>query len=241
MKTSLSVLLQEWHRELGQRPYRVVAFGSSNTEIAWHSEGRHGWPCWLACTMRMNVGQHVTFINAGISGNNAAQLIGRIQGDVLELRPHLVIITIGGNDYFQQRPLADFAADLRSLEATLREAGAAVAFQTYYAFLPEAGFGLTQYMDVVRQVAESTGAALIDQYSWFLPWQQNDLPGYRTIMRDPAHLKPVGNALFGTLAGRACGLPDPVFPDDLREVVREHLNQMAKFVVLPNQIKESGR
>ena len=34
-------------------------------------------------------------------------------------------------------------------------------------------------------------------------------------MRDPAHLRPGGNALFGTLAGRVCGCSDPVVPPDL--------------------------
>ena len=81
--------------------------------------------------------------------------------------------------------------------------------------VPEAGAGFTAYMDVVRKVAATTDTALIDQYSWFLSWQQEDLEAYRAIMRDHAHLKPIGNALFATLAGRACGLWDPAFPPDL--------------------------
>lgn len=211
----LPLLMKAWRAKRGQESFRVVAFGASNTEIGWSCEGRHGWPCWLSCIFRASVGQHVQSMNAGIGGNTAKDLLGRIHRDVLPIHPHLVVITIGGNDYFQQHTLADFAANLRQLEAILREAGAVVAFQTYYAMLPEAGPGFADYMEVVRQVATSTGAGLIDQYSWFSAWQQEDLAAYRTIMRDPAHLKPVGNALFGTLAGRVFGCWDPAVPPDL--------------------------
>ena len=211
----LPLLMKQWRAKLGQESFRFVAFGSSNTEIGWGSAGRHGWPCWLSCIIRASVGQHVQMMNAGIGGNTAVNLLGRINGDVLAIHPHLVIITIGGNDYFQNHTLTDFAANLRKLETILRGAGAVVAFQTYYGMLPETGDGFAAYMDVVRQVATATGSGLIDQYSWFSAWQKADPTTYRTIMRDPAHLKPIGNALFGTLAGRVFGCSDPVVPPDL--------------------------
>ena len=207
--------MKTWRARPGLESYRVVAFGSSNTEIGWHSDGRHGWPCWLACIFHASVGHYVQTLNAGIGGNTAGDLLNRIQRDVLPVRPQLVIITVGGNDYFKRQPLAEFAANLHKLESILRETGAVVVFQTYYAFLPEAGAGFIEYMDVVRKVAATTGAGLIDQYAWFQGWQQHDLATYRTIMRDPAHLKPIGNALFGTLAGRTFGLWDPAVPPDL--------------------------
>ena len=212
---NLRDLMKQWRTREAAETHRVVAFGSSNTAIGWHSDGRHGWPCWLACIFRASIGQRTQTLNAGIGGDTAANLLQRVHSDVLPIRPHLVIVTVGGNDFFQRRPPADFEADLRSLDSILRTAGAAVAFQTYYAFLPEAGDGFTAYMDVVRRVAATTDTALIDQYAWFLPWQQSDPDGYRAIMRDPAHLKPIGNAVFATLAGRTCGLWDPAFPPDL--------------------------
>ena len=208
-------LMKQWRAQAGQTGVRVVAFGSSNTEIGWHSEGRHGWPCWLACIFRASLGQHIQTLNAGIGGDTAASLLKRIDRDVLPIRPHLAIITIGGNDHFQKHSLSDFEANLRQLESILRTAGAAVAFQTYYALLPESDLGFASYMEVVRTVARSTEAGLIDQFAWFSAWQQHDPATYRTIMRDGAHLKPVGNALFGMMAGRVCGCGDPALPADL--------------------------
>lgn len=227
-------LMSFWRSQKGRASFRVVAFGSSNTEIGWHSDGRHGWPCWLSCILRASVGQHVQTMNAGIGGNTAADLLGRIQGDVLDARPHMVVVTIGGNDYFQKHPLATFEANLRKIESILTSAGAAVVFQTYYAMLPEAGEGISDYMNIVRKVARDTGSGLIDQYSWFLPWRDSDLATYRTIMRDGAHVKPIGNALMGTLAGRVLGLWDPAMPPDMP--IYDHIPALEKFGAPPRNI-----
>jgi lysophospholipase L1-like esterase len=221
--TSLPAMMKQWQQANGRQAFRTVAFGASNTEIGWHSQGHHGWPCWLSCAIRATVGRRAWMLNAGIGGDTAAGLRARVDEDVLTIQPHFVIITIGGNDFFQRRPLEQFEDDLRSLHATLRGAGAVVAFQTYYAFLPEAGEGLGDYMNAVRNVAAASGAGLIDQYAWFLRLRDHDLPRYREIMLDGAHLKPAGNALFGTMAARVCGAYDPVYPDEMKRPVAERL------------------
>ncbi|MEI7437651.1 MAG: GDSL-type esterase/lipase family protein [bacterium] len=230
---NLPELMKEWRAQCGKRSYRWLALGSSNTEVGAHSEGRHGWPCWLSIMIRAAVGQHVQMMNAGISGNTTANLLGRLEGDVLEVHPHLVVVTVGGNEFLQHRTLAEFESNLLQLELRLRQAGIPVAFQTYYSPLLEAGEGLADYMNVVRAVAKSTGSALIDQFSWFLPWCQQEPATYRTIMRDPMHLRPVGNALFGTLAGRVCGLRDPDFPPDMGPAICERLADMQRFTAIP--------
>ena len=196
----LPELIKSWHAAGNDQVNRVVAFGSSNTIIGTHNEGRHSWVGWLA-----------------------ADLVARVDGDEVAVQPHLVIITIGGNDSGHGRSLADFEADLRSLEKTLHQASALVVFQTYYALLPDWGNDVTKHMEVERRVAATTGAGLIDQYAWFLPWLQSDLAGYRTIMCDPGHLNALGNCLFGTLAARCFGIPDPPLPPDMQQPIADRL------------------
>ncbi|MEI8062698.1 MAG: SGNH/GDSL hydrolase family protein [Verrucomicrobiota bacterium] len=207
---------------------RIVAFGSSNTIIGTHNEGRHSWACWLTFALQQSVKQRVWVLNTGIGGNTAADLVARVDGDVVAVHPHLVIITIGGNDSGRGRPLPDFEADLRSLEKTLQEAGALVVFQTYYALLPEVGHDVTKHMEVERRVAESTGAGLIDQYAWFHPWLKSDPTGYRAIMKDPGHLNALGNALFGIIAARCFGVSDPPLPADMQQSVADGLTVLER-------------
>ena len=189
--------------------------------------------------MQQSVKQRVWILNSGIGSNTAADLCSRVAGDVVTVQPHLVIITIGGNDSGRGRPVADFEADLRSLEKTLREAGARVVFQTYYALLPEVGHDVTRHMEVARRVAQSTGAGSIDQYAWFLPWLKSDRAAYRTIMKDPGHLNALGNALFGILAARVFGLPDPPLPADLQQSVTDPL-EILEHCDAPPQVPRLG-
>ena len=231
--TPLPELMKSWRAAGNNQVNRVVAFGSSNTILGTHNEGRHSWVCWLAFAMQQSVKQRVWILNTGIGGNTAADLCARVTGDVVAVQPHLVIITIGGNDSGRGRPVADFEADLRSLEKTLREAGSLVVFQTYYSLLPEVGHDVTKHMEVERRVAQSTGAGLIDQYAWFQPWIKSDLAAYRAIMKDPGHLNALGNALFGILAARVFGLPDPPLPADLQQPLADRLAILERFGAPP--------
>ena len=235
----LPELIQSWRAAGNEQVNRVVAFGSSNTSLGTHNEGRHSWVCWLAFALQQSVKQRIWVINIGIGGNTAADLVARVTGDVVAVQPHLVIITIGGNDSGRGRPLADFEADLRSLEKTLREAGALVVFQTYYALLPDWGNDVTKHMEVERRVAQTTGAGLIDQYAWFQSWLKSDPVTYRTIMRDPGHLNALGNALFGILAARVFGLPDPPLPADMQQPVTERLAALERCGA-PQQVRAAG-
>ena len=163
----------------------------------------------------------------------AADLCARVTGDVVAGQPHLVIITIGGNDSGRGRSVAGYEADLRSLESTVRQAGALVVFQTDYALLPELGHDVTKHMEVERRVAQSTGAGLIDQSAWFQPWAKSDLAAYRAIMKDPGHLNALGNALFGILAARVFGLPDPPLPADMQQPIADRLAILERFDAPP--------
>lgn len=63
----LDSLIENW-KEKPHKPRRVIAFGSSNTELHWHSLGHFNWFSWLSGAMREWIGRHVTTINSGIGG-----------------------------------------------------------------------------------------------------------------------------------------------------------------------------
>ena len=235
----LPELMKRWQASGNAQAHRIVAFGSSNTILGTHNEGRHSWVCWLAFALQQTVKQRVWILNAGIGGNTAADLCARVTGDVVAVQPHLVIITIGGNDSGHGRTLAEFESDLRSLESTLHQAGTLVVFQTYYALLPEVGHDVTQHMNVMRRVAVATDAGLIDQYAWFLPWLKSDPTGYRAIMKDAGHLNALGNALFGAFAARSFGVPDPPFPPDMDQPVTDRLAALERHGA-PHRVPGAG-
>ena len=77
----------------------------------------------------------VRVVNRGIGGDTSAGALKRLQGDVLDERPDVVVILLGGNDTGQKRPQADVKADLETIVRKVKGAGAKVLL-LQYAVLP---------------------------------------------------------------------------------------------------------
>ena len=65
-------ITRNWRKKRKEKAVRVIAFGSSNTELHWHSVGAFNWFSWLTCALREWIGRHVTTINQGFSGETAS-------------------------------------------------------------------------------------------------------------------------------------------------------------------------
>ena len=110
---------------------RIVAFGSSNTERRIH--GLH-WFDWLDLGIKQTYGRVHHCINAGLGGDTSRGLLQRFDEDVALYQPHVVFITIGGNDAKPDSGIdaVEFRRNLRQLQSRIRFLDAAVVFQTYY-------------------------------------------------------------------------------------------------------------
>jgi lysophospholipase L1-like esterase len=127
----LESIMNKWKLN-PQKPIRVVAFGSSNTELHWHSLGHFNWFSWLSSALREWVGRHVTLINQGINGETSKDLLKRIDRDVLSFNPDLVIITIGGNDTWKELTIQEYQDYLTQIVEKIRDIKALPVLQTYY-------------------------------------------------------------------------------------------------------------
>ena len=101
---------------------RVAAFGDSLT----FNNGRLKWKHWTEILMeRFNL----EIINAGVGGDTTAKGLKRIQSDVLEHNPDIVLINFGMNDhvkagqYVEIVSLADYERNLRKMIELVRTAG----------------------------------------------------------------------------------------------------------------------
>ena len=183
---------------------RILAFGSSNTER--FLTGMH-WLDVVELAVRDTYGRVHHCINAGVGGDTSRDLLRRYEADAAPYRPHLTIITIGGNDSSPERdlPADEFAENLRELYRRFREAGSEVVFQTYYAPDPARHGNLPpfyRYMDVVRAVAQQTGAGLVDHLARWEPFRQAHPERYLAMMQDCFHVNARGNLVLGLLTAR---------------------------------------
>lgn len=236
----LESLLYEWKLN-PQKPIRVLAFGSSNTELHWHSLGHFNWFSWLSSALREWSGRHITTINQGVNGETSKDLLKRIDRDVLSFNPDLVIITIGGNDAWKGLTIQEYQKFLTQAVEKIKEIKALPVLQTYYCLLynqmDKIFQRFPQIVEVNRSLSNEMKIPLIDQYKYFLPFYENDPNTYSDLMLDGLHVNPLGNAIMGIIACRSFSLPDPIFFDkSFWNKVKEYLLKMGKYIELPSKI-----
>lgn len=93
----------------------IVAFGDSLVTGYGASEGGD-----IFTNLSNRIG--VPIYNLGVSGDTSARALARIQG-VLERKPDIVVVLVGGNDALQGVPVAETEATIGTILSTLKSAG----------------------------------------------------------------------------------------------------------------------
>lgn len=95
-------------------------------------------------------------INAGIDSDTSADGLKRLDADVLEKDPRLVIIEFGGNDFIKGLPMEETAANIRAMADRIQAKGAMVAI-----FDVSSGMIMGNYRSVLRDIALEKQAIFI--------------------------------------------------------------------------------
>lgn len=214
---------------------RVAAFGSSNTQR--YQPGMH-WFDYVELGFKNSFGGGCgQFINSGISGNTTQDLLNRFEQELALFKPHLVIMTIGGNDANPERNITPekFRDNLLELERKISDLGAQIIFQTYYACDLENidhqyAVSLEKYMQIIREVAEQTGHLLMDHFARWEKLRRANGAIYRLLMKNPMHVNSSGNMVMGLDLARNLGLTINEVEECCREglFVQTLLDQLGK-------------
>ena len=154
-------------------------------------------------------GMNIEVIGAGVSGNKVPDLQKRLQRDVLDKHPTLVVIYIGINDVWhwvtpglKGTTKEDFESGLKSIIASIQNAGARVVLCTP-SVIGEKKDGLNpedpmlgEYSDISRRVAKETGSTLCDLRNAFVGYLKTHNPGNEEkgiLTVDRVHLNDEGN------------------------------------------------
>lgn len=180
---------------------RFVAFGSSNTERRIH--GLH-WFDWLDLGLKQTYGRVHHCINAGLGGDTSQGLLKRFEEDVVLYQPHVVLVTIGGNDANPESGInaSTYQANLQYLVALIRDLGAVPVLQTYYAadihnLGQQHGDQFLQFMEIVRATALGTQTPLVDHHRRWEPLRLKHPDLYHQLMIDALHVNALGNMVLG--------------------------------------------
>ncbi|MET8863952.1 GDSL-type esterase/lipase family protein [Nonomuraea sp. NPDC004580] len=138
---------------------RLVAAGASMTQGSLGAD-------WVGAVRARHPAYEV--VNAGVNGNKVADLLARVETDVVACRPAAVTLLIGTNDVRDDVPPDRYRADLRTLVERVTTTGARVALMS----LPPLGedldtgpnLRLPAYNAAIKEVAAATGADYLPLY-----------------------------------------------------------------------------
>ena len=151
----------------------IICFGDSLT-YGTGAVGNKSYPAQLSAM----IGQPV--INAGIPGNTTADGLKRLETDVLEKSPRIVLITLGGNDLKNGvRKDVAFMNLKTTIEAIQAEGGLVVLGGVKFIILDK-GYG-----EMYKKLAKETDIILI-------PNILSGLIGKDKYMSDPIHPNTAG-------------------------------------------------
>ena len=180
-------------------PAQVVCFGDSIT--------KRGYPEELGQLLGVAV------INAGVGGNTTTAALRRMQRDVLDLKPSVVVICFGTNDSRVDAPKVHvtvdaYTANLRQMLARCAEIPARVVLCTVPPINPEPYFQrhakpafdelgglpaiLERYRAAVRRLGAELGVPVVD-----LGQQLPATPAW--LSADGVHPAPAGNTILAQL------------------------------------------
>lgn len=127
----------------------IVAFGDSLTYGTGAARGQD-WPSVVARKC------HCDIINKGIPGETTEGALARLDKDVLNLKPRLVIVGLGGNDMLQRLPRDRMIENLKEIITQIQQSGAMVALVGLKGFPLDNGTGASY-----KRLARETGSIYI--------------------------------------------------------------------------------
>jgi acyl-CoA thioesterase-1 len=136
-------------KNINSKGKNIVCFGDSIT-FGYGAEPAADYPSALA---RMT---GIPVINAGIDGDTSTEALKRIESDVLDREPLLVIVEFGGNDFLRKIPQEVTLNNMRQMIDEIQVYGAMVAVTDI-----STGILLKQYRSPFYNLAREKGAIFI--------------------------------------------------------------------------------
>ena len=194
-----------------QKKTKVIFFGDSITELGVKEKPYKGYVLVADSLCKAeNKSEQFELVGSGISANKVYDLYLRLEEDVLDKNPDVVVIYIGVNDVWHKTIRGTgtdpdkfekfYVAILKKLKArsikSILCTPAVVGEKTDYSN-PLDG-DLNRYSNIIRDIAQKNGLPLIDLRKKFLDYNKINNTGNKEkeiLTYDGVHLNTLGNQL----------------------------------------------
>jgi lysophospholipase L1-like esterase len=187
------------------QPVVIVAFGSSSTAGYGASSPEFNYPNRLAAQLRRQYpSADITVINSGRGGEDAPEMMKRLQTSVIDAHPDLVIWQVGTNAVLRNLDPGETGKLVEEGIARIRAAGADLVLVDlqYSPRVTEHGESASKMVKLLGRVAELRHVGIFPRFEVMREWhERQDLPIESFVFSDGLHMNDWGYACFAQLLG----------------------------------------
>src|SRR3982074_1112636 len=187
------------------RPVTIVAFGSSSAAGYGTSSPEFTYPNRLAAQLRRQYPNTIiAVINRGVGGEDAPEMMKRLQSDVIDARPDLVIWQVGTNAVLRNLDPAATAAMVEDGVARIQAGGADVVLvdPQYSPKVTEHPESASKMVKLLGKVAQLRHVGIFPRFEVMRDWHDRQaLPIDSFVIADGLHMNDWGYACFAQLLG----------------------------------------
>jgi lysophospholipase L1-like esterase len=187
------------------QPVVIVAFGSSSTQGYGTTAPEFTYPNRLATQLRRQYpGADITVINSGRGGEDAPEMMKRLQTSVIDAHPDLVIWQVGTNAVLRNLDPDETGKMVEDGVARIQAAGSDVVLVDlqYSPRVTEHPDSASRMVKLLGRVAHLHHVGIFPRFEVMRDWHERQaLPIDSFVISDGLHMNDWGYACFAQLLG----------------------------------------
>lgn len=187
------------------QPVVIVAFGSSSTWGYGATTPDYNYPNRLAAQLRRQYPTaDISVVNAGKGGEDAPEMMARLQTSVIDLHPDLVIWQVGTNAVLRNLDPGETAKLVEEGITRIQAVNSDVVLidPQYSPRVNEHAESAGKMMNLLNKVAELRKVGLFPRFAVMKDWHEKQaIPIENFVIPDGLHMSDWGYACFAQLLG----------------------------------------
>lgn len=187
------------------KPVVIVAFGSSSTEGYGSTAPEFTYPNRLAAQLhRAYPSANITVLNRGRGGEDAPEMMARLQSEVINSKPDLVIWQVGTNAVLRNLDPGETSKMVEDGVARIQAAGADLVLvdPQYSPLVNTRPEGTSKMVSLLHKVAELRKVGIFPRFEVMKEWHEGQQMAFDSfVIADGLHMNDWGYACFAQLLG----------------------------------------
>jgi lysophospholipase L1-like esterase len=187
------------------QPVVIIAFGSSSTEGYGSTAPEFTYPNRLAAQLRRTYPTaDITVLNRGKGGEDAPEMMTRLQNDVINLKPDLVIWQVGTNAVLRNLDPTETAKEVEEGVSRIQAGGADLVLvdPQYSPAVNAKPENAGKMIGMLKKIAELRHVGIFPRFEVMREWHENQSMAFDSfVIADGLHMNDWGYACFAQLLG----------------------------------------